>query len=106
MFQCPVCGYDRLRRPPEDYLICACCGTEFGYDDFADTHEGRQHRWDQLRQRWIDRGMRWFSPVTQPPPGWDAEEQLLAAGLVSSLLSDASEDTITQINVGVLAEVA
>ena len=27
---CPVCGYRGLEAPPANFLICPCCGTEFG----------------------------------------------------------------------------
>lgn len=49
---CPVCGY--LGCLIEDWHICPCCGTEFGYDDAGRTHA-------ELRRRWIDGGMKWWS---------------------------------------------
>jgi hypothetical protein len=66
---CPVCGYDRLSKPPADHNICPCCGTEFGYADIA-------HTFEQLRERWITRGATWFSAHTPPPPDWNAGQQL------------------------------
>lgn len=54
LYVCPVCEYDQLLRPPEDYIICPQCGTEFGYDDFATSH-------DDLRQQWIAGGRRFWS---------------------------------------------
>ncbi len=75
-YLCPVCGYDRLRKPPENHFICACCGTEFDYEDFADTHDSRAQRWESLRARWLGRGAPWFSPVTPPPPGWNPAGQV------------------------------
>jgi hypothetical protein len=53
--------------PPEDYNICPCCGTEFGYDDESKSFA-------QLRHEWIVGGMRWF--FRQPPPFWDPQLQL------------------------------
>lgn len=53
-YTCPVCEFDRLRKPPEDYLICPSCGTQFGYSDANRTHE-------ELRQLWIAHGKRWYS---------------------------------------------
>ncbi|RXH51912.1 hypothetical protein D6T70_09180 [Kurthia gibsonii] len=68
-YTCPVCGYDGLEEPMyyENFAgsneICACCGFEFGVDDFdCDTfeHEGltereiveESHRiW---REKWIN----------------------------------------------------
>lgn len=66
---CPVCGYNDLRHPPDDYTICPCCGTEFGYDDFDTPHE-------ELRQRWINNGMRWWFEYDSPPENWNPAEQL------------------------------
>ena len=68
---CPVCGY-RMEFPPEDYNICPCCGTEFGYDDAGTTHKN-------LRAKWTSLGMRWWSPNTVPPNAWNALAQLEAA---------------------------
>jgi len=50
---CPVCGYNALEFPPRDHSICACCGTEFGYDDRVLTHQ-------QLRDEWVSKGCLWF----------------------------------------------
>ncbi len=75
MYTCPVCGYTRLRRPPQDFLICSCCGTEFGYDDARLSHV-------ELRARWIRNGAQWFSQATQPPAGWNAFDQLRDGNLI------------------------
>jgi hypothetical protein len=72
-YTCPVCGYDKLLRPPKDYTICKSCGTEFGYDDFATSHP-------ELRRLWIANGMQWHSRRVQPPEGWNPILQLLHAG--------------------------
>jgi len=66
---CPVCGYDELEEPPQDFSICPACGTEFGYDDFSMTRE-------ELRRRWLERGAPWFSTHTPTPPRWDPVRQL------------------------------
>lgn len=68
---CPVCFYDRLPYPPENYNICVCCGTEFGSDDAEASNE-------KLRDDWIDRGAFWF--YGNPPVGWSPWPQLVAAG--------------------------
>jgi hypothetical protein len=73
-YQCPVCGYDKLTRPPENHEICPSCGTEFGYDDV-----GLSYR--ELREEWLRDGAVWFSPVRLPPPGWNPFDQLIRAGL-------------------------
>jgi hypothetical protein len=72
-YLCPVCGYDSLSDPPEAYMICPCCGTEFENDDEDLTHA-------ELRQQWIAKSMAWWSPNTLPPPAWDPEKQLVRAG--------------------------
>jgi hypothetical protein len=74
MNKCPVCGYDRLEFPPANFSICACCGTEFGYDDRLLTHY-------QLRERWIVRGCIWFDEGERKPIGWNAYVQMMSAGL-------------------------
>lgn len=68
-YDCPVCGYNKLRCPPVDFFICCCCGTEFGNDDFDVSHQ-------QLREQWIQSGMSWFSEYTLPSPQWNPTEQL------------------------------
>lgn len=70
---CPVCGY-RMPFPPADNNICHCCGTEFGFDDVAKTHEF-------LRRQWIESGASWFSRVVAPPVGWDPNAQMISAGV-------------------------
>ena len=69
MYTCPVCGYDRLRFPADDYTICPSCGTKFSYSDITKTHL-------QLRNAWLAQGAHWRSTVIQPPPEWNPFEQL------------------------------
>lgn len=78
MHTCPVCGYDQLLYPPEDFTICPSCGTEFGYHDSA-----RSHR--ELRLQWIRSGALWQSAVIQPPPLWNGYEQLIRAAYGSDV---------------------
>ena len=66
-FSCPVCFYDAVPYPPEDYHICPCCGTEFGNDDVEYTYA-------ELRQKWAESGAHWF--FGQPPVGWNPWVQL------------------------------
>jgi hypothetical protein len=81
-YMCPVCGYPKLTEPPYDHHgcasfdICPSCGTEFGYDDDANSHE-------ELRSAWIDGGKLWFSKATLPPPNWDPDVQMQIAGFCS-----------------------
>jgi hypothetical protein len=71
---CPVCAYSEMPDPAEDFNICPCCGTEFGYDDdFGVTH-------GELRARWVAQGAPWFSRATPPPVNWSASRQLSLAG--------------------------
>jgi hypothetical protein len=95
MYPCPVCGYDRMEFPAEPYNICPCCGTEFGYEDFADTYAERVQRWAQLRRRWLENDAPWFSPVDPSPPGWSPYAQLLRAGLAAFSSSEARTESST-----------
>jgi hypothetical protein len=81
--QCPVCGFVGLRDRPYDdfgcptYTICPCCGTEFGYDDATAAHK-------ELRRKWIEKGMPWWSTHSGPPMGWDPRRQLQDAHMTDS----------------------
>lgn len=75
-YQCPVCFYDGLPYPPQDYHICLCCGTEFGNDDGDFSHA-------QLREMWIASGAEWF--FRNPPSGWNPWVQLQGAGMVDAI---------------------
>src|SRR2546427_2528543 len=74
---CPVCGYNRLSEPPEDWSICPCCFTQFGYDDATRSHS-------ELRRAWIVDGARWHSTATPRPKNWSASEQLKNIGYLMS----------------------
>ena len=71
---CPVCNFAGLSRPPIDWLICPCCGTEFENDDRYRSH-------GELRADWLDRGAPWFSKATKPPVDWDAFSQVVRENL-------------------------
>jgi len=81
-FLCPVCGYPDLPEEPwcdgsSSDEICPSCGTQFGYDDAAGGDASRRaavHR--ELRTRWIERGMRWFSTSTPKPIEWEPLDHL------------------------------
>jgi hypothetical protein len=64
---CPVCFFDQLPYPPEDYHICPCCGTEFENDD-------AEYSYAELRYQWILGGAVWF--YEHAPAGWSAAAQL------------------------------
>jgi hypothetical protein len=69
MHKCPVCFYPAMDSPPLDYMICPCCGTEFGLDDSEMTH-------DDLRILWVLKQCAWFSTFTNPPINWNPITQL------------------------------
>lgn len=71
-YTCPVCGFI-LSAPPQDFLICVSCGTEFGNDDADWSHA-------ELRSAWMDDGFKWFSNSTPPPNDWDPIAQV--AGVI------------------------
>ena len=72
---CRVCGLSQPGPPwgetdtDPSFLICACCGTEFGYEDTMPSAARAK------RQRWIDGGMPWFEE-RERPANWDATAQL------------------------------
>ncbi|MCK4543621.1 MAG: hypothetical protein KAU17_15425 [Spirochaetales bacterium] len=76
IYICPVCGYSELDEPPYDdggnpsYNICDCCGFEFGFDDGSE-----EMSFEAYRKKWIDEGIKWFSP-DKKPSDWNIEEQL------------------------------
>lgn len=72
MHTCPVCYYDKMEDPPERFNICPCCGTEFENDDYWLTRE-------ELRQAWVDGGMKWWYIDEAPPSDWSPEDQLRKA---------------------------
>lgn len=91
-YTCPVCAFRDLPLPPTSFTICPCCGTEFGYDDFATGH-------DSLRQRWISHGARWFASDEWPRPlGWNAFVQLARGGLVACLTGADTESTMVTVS--------
>ena len=66
---CPVCGYEKLDTPPNNFTICPSCGTEFGYDDF-------EYSLEDLTRAWVDSGMQWWSRTIHAPKGWNPAKQL------------------------------
>ncbi|MES2930628.1 MAG: hypothetical protein V4665_02490 [Patescibacteria group bacterium] len=95
--RCYVCGLQLDEYPYEPdtltynhSVICPACGIHYGYDDggagdivpeeltdqdwkFGDeAHKKIIKFW---RQRWIEQGMKWWSPQPQPQ-GWEPKKQL------------------------------
>jgi len=68
---CPVCGYDQLYEPPYNeydeptYVICSCCGYEFGFDDSS-----RGISFEEYREKWIEEGSPFFNKKKKPSL-WD-----------------------------------
>ncbi len=75
MYSCPVCQFDRLPFPPDDYRICPCCGTEFGIDDAAPTAAEVRARRQLLGRRWLAQGGAFWSS-SGPPDRWDRDAQI------------------------------
>jgi hypothetical protein len=79
---CPVCGYPKfVELHPgggSTYDLCPCCGFESGVDGVG---WDRDERNSTFRHRWLANGARWWSSARSPDPGWNADEQLRAAGL-------------------------
>ncbi|MDP1608651.1 MAG: hypothetical protein Q8L98_05000 [Chlamydiales bacterium] len=72
---CRVCGYIQDEPPwGEDgqcpnYIICACCGVEFGYGDCS------LEAIKSSRKRWFSKGANWKYPK-EKPENWSLEEHL------------------------------
>ena len=66
---CPVCGFCGDGFVGEDFEICPCCGTQFGYDDATRPHF-------DLRRIWMSDGCVWWSNARPPPLGWDPQDQI------------------------------
>jgi len=94
MYRCPVCGYDRLRKPAKEFAICPSCGTEFGYSDSGPDPISEIH--EHLRANWIKNGAKWQSSVVSSPPYWNPWEQMLKAHLALSL-PDIERAKMTEI---------
>ena len=101
MYTCPCCGFSGLDEKPYEnmpslsetknkpvpyenlwgaasYEVCGCCGYEFGFDDNPGNGEGES--FERVREDWIAGGCKWFEP-SEKPDGWNADDQLKAAGL-------------------------
>jgi len=66
-FTCPVCYFDRMTDPPQDFHICPSCGTEFELDDAGPDIEARRA---ELRAFWVSGGCRWWSILEPKPADW------------------------------------
>jgi hypothetical protein len=90
-YKCPICGYKGLEEAPyaggktnlgvlcySSFEICACCGVEFGVQDYDYGEEFGLNDYSAiaagLRERWIVDGCRWRH--RKPPSDWSPEAQL------------------------------
>jgi hypothetical protein len=87
---CPTCGYEQDEDPwkgkSPSFEICLSCGTQFGYQDairFTGTEVQIKDRYDELRKKWIEGGMKWSSVSTIyiVPENWNPKRQLLNIGI-------------------------
>src|ERR1051325_6379002 len=85
-YKCPVCGFDRMTKPAQNYHICPSCGTEFEADDFLTPRPA-------LRAQWIDKGMPGSGRSTVKPRDWSPYHQLIIAGFGSDLTDSPRFDT-------------
>jgi hypothetical protein len=75
-YTCPVCAFNALELPPENFTICPCCGTEFGYNDATRTYRELRNNWLRLGGQWFDMEDEHFLRLQH----WSAWEQLDRAG--------------------------
>jgi hypothetical protein len=89
-YTCPVCAFNQLTFPPQDHVICPCCGTQFGYDDVA-------HSYRELRNIWLGKGGEWFNiecPSFATRRHWNAWDQLDASLLPYDVPNPQSENRV------------
>lgn len=90
-YQCPVCGYNKMEEPPKSWYICPCCGTEFENEDDGLSHP-------DLRARWVNQGVPWFSSAIKQPKNWNGYQQLVDAGFWDQFISSqGSERQMPQV---------
>ena len=73
MARCHICGWELDEAPwgetgtDPTWLICDCCGCEFGYEDATEMSALA------FRQRWLKAGAKWFQAKNQPK-SWNLAE--------------------------------
>lgn len=80
---CPVCGVinavGEIPWNEENFSsqdICPCCGTHYGEDDWGKNKEDINKNHINLRKKWIEGGMKWWSKSNLQPENWNPIEQL------------------------------
>lgn len=78
---CRVCGCDLMEDEPYDqfgcptYVVCPCCGYEYGYDDFH-----LNISYEKFRKEWKELGYKWLYEKAKPI-NWNLKEQLNNIGI-------------------------
>ena len=78
LLACRVCGLIQVDPPwgedgaSPNFLLCACCGTEFGYEHCTPTAIAA------ARAAWMESGAAWRDSRLRPAD-WDIESQLRQA---------------------------
>lgn len=73
---CPICGYDKLNKPPYDeigeptFKTCPCCGFEYGYDDYIN-----KETFESYREKWLANNFD-FADKNKMPDNWNVIKQL------------------------------
>jgi hypothetical protein len=58
---CALEGASARRTGCPTYVICSCCGFEFGFDD-----DSEGHTYSTYRKQWIDQGFPFFIAKKRP----------------------------------------
>ena len=100
-YQCLVCGYNEMPKPPRDYNICPCCGVEYDLDNAFEDFRS-------LRDEWLTNGGHWFSrhPQQKAPGNWNAWDQLDLADYEYSIPRHRSSSALRISSVRLLGKVS
>lgn len=80
-YPCRICGYCysspvRYEDGAPSYEICPSCGGEVGIDDEGLDKNSELETIRNYRNKWLAQGAPWWDPYSQPPEGWNVEEQM------------------------------
>lgn len=73
--ECPVCFFQEMPYPANDFNICPCCGTHFELDDAAPTWIETLNRRRDLGSQWLANGAQFWSN-RGAPPNWNPNRQI------------------------------
>jgi hypothetical protein len=73
-YKCPICGWPIESDPKKEelyrsFIICDCCGSEFGYHVMKPKD---YERFKEVRQKWLDKGAPFFWEKSKPK-NWSVE---------------------------------